>query len=196
MQDVFNQQQPGLAAITNTVQGTIPGLSGNQAGWNPAVGQSQGYYGDVLAGKYLDPSTNPALQGMIDKTGRDVTNQVNSQFSLAGRYGSDAHGGALTRGLADAENNLLYQNYGAERANQGQAAGAVNDASNQSLAALLQAAGVGAELPYTGTNNLSSALSALFGGGTQTSKTSGGIGGILGGVGGLLSGGGALGMRA
>src|SRR3546814_19321948 len=49
------------------------------------------------------------------------------------------------------------------------------------------AAGVGAELPYTGTNSLASALSALFSGVTSTQKQSGGIGGILGGAGSIRS---------
>lgn len=193
VQDVFNQNQGGLQKLTDTVQGTVPGLSSSFSGWQPLTDASKGYYADVIGGKFLDPSSNPGLQGMIDKTSRDVTDRVNSQFSMAGRYNSGAHTDVLADSLADAENSLLYQNYGAERAIQNGAAGAVNDGSNQSLAALLQAAGVGAELPYTGTNNLSSALSALFSGGTQKQTQSGGIGGILGGVGSLMSGAGALG---
>lgn len=186
VQDVFNQNQGSLADLTKTVTGTVPGLSSNFQGWQPNVGASQDYYGDVIGGKYLDPSSNPGLASVLDRTRRDVSDEVNSQFSMAGRYGSGAHTGILTDRLADAEGNILYGNYAQERANQGQAAGAVNDASNQSLAALLQAAGVGAELPYTGTNNLSSALSALFSGGTQ--KQSAGLGGVLQGVGSLASG--------
>lgn len=179
VQDVFNQNQGNLSKLTDTITGTIPGLSSNFSGWNPSVGQSQDYYGKVLDGEFLDPSSNPGLSSVLDRNMNDVTGKVNSQFSLAGRYGSDAHGGALTRELADSNGAILADAYNRERANQGQAAGAVNDASNQSLAALLQAAGVGAELPYTGTNNLASSLSALFSGGTQTQKTSGGILGPL-----------------
>lgn len=186
VQDTFNANQGSLQKLTDTVTGQVPTLSGNVSGWQPNVEASRGYYGDVIGGKYLDPSSNPGLAGMIDKTARDVTGNVNSQFSMAGRYGSGAHTDVLADSLADAENSLLYQNYSAERANQGAAAGAVNDAQNQSLAALLQAAGVGAELPYTGTNNLASSLSALFSGGTQ--KTSSGLGGVLQGVGSLASG--------
>ncbi|NIJ16499.1 tail fiber domain-containing protein [Sphingobium vermicomposti] len=184
---VFNQNQPGLAKLTDTVQGTVPGLSSNFSGWSPTVGQSQDYYGDVLDGKFLDPSSNPGLKSVLDRNMRDVTDQVNSQFSMAGRYGSNAHVGTQTRELADSNGAIMADAYNRERGYQGQAAGAVNDASNQSLAALLQAAGVGAELPYTGTNNLSSALSALFSGGTQKSTQSGGIGGVLQGIGSIGS---------
>lgn len=192
VQDVFSANQGNLQNLTNTVNGTIPALSTNFEGWSPNVGASQDYYGDVLSGKYLDPSSNPGLSSVLDRMRGDVTDEVNSQFSLGGRYGSGAHTGVLTDRLADAEGNILYGNYAQERANQGQAAGAVNDASNQSLAALLQAAGVGAELPYTGANNLSSALSALFSGGTSTQKQSGGL---LGGLGSALSGAASLGWK-
>ena len=193
VQNVFNANQGNLQNMTGAVTGTIPTVSGNFQGWQPSVGQSQGYYGDVLSGKYLDPSSNPGLSGILDRTRRDVTNDVNSQFSMAGRYGSGAHTGVLTDHLADAENNILYQNYGQERANQGAAAGAVNEASGQSLAQILQAAGIGAELPYAGTNNLASSLSALFSGGTQ--KQGGGLGGLLGGIGSIASGAGAMGFK-
>lgn len=186
VQSVYDANEGNLRDLSATVSGTVPGLSSSFKGWQPNVGASQDYYGDVLGGKFLDLSSNPGLSRVLDRTRRDVSDEVNSQFSMAGRYGSGAHTGVLTDRLADAEGNILYGNYAQERANQGAAAGAVNDASNQSLAALLQAAGVGAELPYTGTNNLASSLSALFSGGTQ--KTSNGIGGIMQGVGSLASG--------
>lgn len=193
VQDVFNQNQGGLQKLTDTVQGTVPGLSSSFSGWQPLTDASKGYYADVIGGQYLDPSSNPGLQSVLDRNQRDVTGGVNSQFSLAGRYGSGAHTGVLTRELADSNGAILADAYNRERGYQDAAAGAVNQGSNQSLAALLQAAGVGAELPYTGTNNLSSALSALFSGGVQKQTQSGGIGGILGGVGSIMSGAGAMG---
>ena len=177
VQDTFNANQGTLQNLTNTVTGTIPGLTSNFEGWQPSVGDSQDYYSDVIGGKYLDPSSNPGLKSVLDRNARDVAGNVNSQFELGGRYGSGAHTGVLTRELADSNGAILADAYNRERANQGAAAGAVNDASNQSLAALLQAAGVGAELPYTGTNNLASGLAALFSGGVQ--KQSNGVLGPL-----------------
>lgn len=180
---VFNQQQPALQNLTDTVQGKIPGLSSNFEGWNPTVGQSRDYYGDVLGGKYLDPASNPGLSSVLDRVRGDVSDEVNSQFSLGGRYGSGAHTGVLTDRLADAEGNILYGNYNQERERQDAAAGEVNQVQGQSLASLLQAAGVGAELPYTGTNNLASSLAALFSGGTQTQKNPGIMGQVIGAIG-------------
>lgn len=190
VQDVFNQNQGNLQSLTNTVTGTIPTINSNINSWQPLTEQSQGYYKDVVGGKYLDPSSNPGLSSVLDRMRGDVSDEVNSQFSLGGRYGSGAHTGVLTDRLADAEGNVLYENYNAELARQDAAAGVAPQAQNQSLASLLQAAGIGAELPYTGSNNLASALSALFSGGTQ--KSSGGIGSLLGGVGSIMSGFGAM----
>lgn len=181
-QDVFNQQQPKLQGLTDTVQGTVPGLSTSFQGWQPLTEKSRGYYDDVIGGKFLDPSSNPGLQSVLDRNARDVTGQVNSQFSMAGRYGSPTHGGMLARELADSNGAILADAYNRERGYQDAAAGAVNQGESQSLASLLQAAGVGAELPYTGTNNLASALSALFSGGKTVQKT-GVLDSIIGAVG-------------
>lgn len=185
VQDVFSQNQPQLQQITQGVTSLLPGISQDYQSWGPTSGQAQGLIGDTIGGKYLSPDSNPYLQGMIDKTGRDVTDRVNAQFSQAGRYGSGAHGYGLSQGLADSENSLLAQNYSTERGIQNQAATLPAQMENQNLAQLLQASGVGAELPYTGTNSLASSLSALFSGGTQ--KSGGGIGGLLQGAGSLAS---------
>lgn len=188
VQDVFSQNQPQLQQITKGVTDTLPGLSSMFAGWSPTTQASQGYYGDVLGGKYLDPSNNEALSGVLGRIRRDVTGDVNSQFAGAGRYGSAAHTDVLSRNLAEQESAVLADQYNRERAMMDAAAGAAPQQGASSLAQLLQASGVGAELPYTGTNSLASALSALFSGGTQKSKTSAGIGGLLGGAGSILSG--------
>lgn len=186
VQSVYNQNKDSLASITNSVTSTLPGLSDTFSAWSPVTQQSQGYYGDVLSGKYLDPSNNTALQSILDRTARDVTGNVNSQFSQAGRYGSAAHTDVLSRNLAEAENSVLADQYNRERTMMDQAASAAPQQQASSLAQLLQAAGVGAELPYTGTNALASQLSALFSGGTQ--KQSNGIGGIMQGLGSAASG--------
>lgn len=185
VQGVFDANQGQLQNTTNTVNSFLPKLEAGYNSWSPLTEQSKGYYSDVIGGKYLDPSSNPGLSGLLARTRADVANDVNSQFSMAGRYGSGAHTGVLTDHLADAENKVLYGNYQAERANQQAAAGAPIDAQSSSLAQLLQTAGVGAELPYTGANSLASGLSALFSGGTQ--KTSAGIGGVLQGIGSIAS---------
>ena len=86
----------------------------------PQAQKSLGYYDDTISGKFL--GGNPYMDGMIQQTGENVSNRVNSNFSSAGRYGSDYHTGELTRGLADAENNMRFSNYANERGMQNQAA--------------------------------------------------------------------------
>jgi hypothetical protein len=180
--NVFDQQWPQIQENTRAVNSTIPGIAQQYQGWQPQAQQAQGYYSDVLSGKFLDPSNTPGIRGLLDTAGRDVTDRVNAQFSMGGRYGSGAHTGVLTRELAEAENPILYDAYNRERGYQDQAAQIPGQMQNQSLAQLLQAAGVGAELPFVGTNALSSGLGSLFSGGTQTQKQ-GALGPIMQGLG-------------
>jgi hypothetical protein len=173
---VYDANKGNLASITKGVTDLLPGISGNYQSWKPLTTQSQGYYGDVLSGKYLDPSNNPGLAGLLARTRNDITDQVNGQFSMAGRYGSGAHTGILTDRLADAENGILYDAYNRERGIQDNAAAMPAQMENQNLAQLLQASGLGAELPYTGVNSLASSLAALFSGGVTKGP---GIGGQI-----------------
>ena len=177
--DVFNRNQPQLQEITQGVTSLLPGLSQSFQGWSPTTGQAQGYYGDVLSGKYLDPTNNPGLQSILDRTNRDVTGNVNSQFAGAGRYGSAAHTDVLSRNLAESEGAILADQYNRERAARDSAASTAPQLEASQLAQLLLASGLGADLPYTGTNALAGGLSALFGGGTQTQKGPGLLGNLL-----------------
>lgn len=188
VQSVFNENQPQLQQITRGVTDLLPGISNTFSSWGGNMDASRVYYGDVLGGKYLDVASNPFLKSILGQTTRDVTDNVNAQFSQAGRYGSGAHMNILSRNLAEAENSLYGDQYNRERAAMDSAAGAVPQINSSILQQLLQGSQLGAELPYTGTNNLSSSLSALFSGG----KSSAGIGGLLGGVGSVMSGIGAL----
>jgi hypothetical protein len=73
----------------------------------------------------------------------------------------------LSRNLADANSQVLFNNYTNERNQQTQAAQQGN-ATNVANAGLLQAMlGTGAQLPYTGSNSLANSLGALFSGGTE-----------------------------
>jgi hypothetical protein len=138
----------------------------------------------VLGGKYLQG--NPYMDQILSRLRGDVTNGVNSQFEMAGRYGSDAHGAGLARGLGDAEGALLYQNYGDEMNRMGDAAQAAQASNLGNYSQLLASLGLGAELPYTGSSSLANSLGSLFNGGTSTSKSvdkgPGLLGSILGGA--------------
>jgi hypothetical protein len=190
--DVYNANKENLAqqsADANAFAKTL------QGGYNAAgsVGNAgSNYFNKVMNGAYL--GNNPYLQGMIDSTNKDVTNNVNSQFTLAGRYGSGAHTGVLTDQLASAENALRYQDYGSERdrmtaAAQGSVEADAARAQAQTAAAqqALAAQTIAAQLPYMGSESLASALNALFSGGVSDSSavTKSG-GGLMGGLTGAL----------
>lgn len=83
----------------------------------------------VAQGGNLDG--NPYLDASL-QAGRDsVANNVNGQFSAAGRYGSGAHTASLTKGLGELETQARFQNYNNERAAQDRAAMALQSGGFQ-----------------------------------------------------------------
>ena len=183
VRSVYDAAKPNLDAqiAANAELGTQLQGQMKSAG---AVGKKAGnYYDSVMSGQYLDEG-NPWLQGVIDAGSKDIINNVNSQFTQAGRYGSGSHTDVLASALAELENQIRYQDYSTER-------GYMQDAAQGSLSAeqarvqaqqaaaqqLLAQQAMAAELPYTGANNLASQLGTLFNGGTSTQKT--GLGGAL-----------------
>jgi hypothetical protein len=180
-QDVFQANQPGLQGLTSSVQGMVPGLMGMFQQGNGGVQAAQGYAQDVLGGKYMQG--NPYLDQIIGKAGRGITDQVNSQFTMAGRYGSGAHTGVLANSLADMESGLRYQDYGAQQGRMDQMAGlapALSQAGYIGVPEILQTAGLGAELPYTGLGAYTGALGNVFNGSVQKQS---GLGSIMQGIG-------------
>lgn len=168
VQSVFNQNQPGLQQLTDMTRNDVvnPLLGKFNASLGTA-GQANSYNSDVLSGKYMNG--NPYMGQVLDSLNSRVANDVNSHFALSGRYGSDAHGTGLTRELANADGQLMYQNYSDEAARRDAAAQSALQGNNADIASLISAIGAGAELPYTGSSNLGNSLGALFNGGTSNS---------------------------
>lgn len=126
--DAANQQQGAYqAAQTNVNQNVMPALQ-----------QGMNYYGDELAGKYLNG--NPYLDNVLSKTNQDISNGVNSQFEGAGRYGSGNHAGVLADKIAANEDSVRYGNYANERGYMNAAAAGLGSLGALS-ASLPQAAG-------------------------------------------------------
>ncbi len=89
---------------------------------NPLLQQAQDYTSATLGGEYL--GQNPYLDQLQESVMSTVMPQVDSQFGMAsGRFGSPAHAEALGRGVSRGMAPYLFQEYGAERARQQQAAG-------------------------------------------------------------------------
>lgn len=96
-------------------------LQTERAGGNPLLGQAQDYTAATLSGDYLNQ--NPYLEGLSESVLSSVAPQVYSQFGGAsGRFGSPAMAEALGRGVSRGMAPFLFQEYGAERGRQQQAA--------------------------------------------------------------------------
>src|SRR5262245_8982316 len=86
-----------------------------QAGLAPGgiVNKAQGFMGDVLGGKFLDPASNPYLQPYAQQVIGDVTNQFNSMMGRAGRgnfTGGDAQS-QLAQGITAAAAPIYLNQY-------------------------------------------------------------------------------------
>lgn len=171
---VFDQQQPSLNKFSAMQMDTYGRLAPSA---EQGIAGSQTLVNDTLAGKYLNG--NPYLDGMLNKTRENITNNVQSQFAGAGRYGSDYNVGELSRQLADAENQMRFQNYGQERAYQNEAIGQAQGLMNGTQGLLNNAA----ELPWIGVGALNGNVRNASGGyGTQTTTQKQGAGGLLAGI--------------
>ncbi len=96
-------------------------LQAERAGANPLLGQAQDYTSATLAGDYLNQ--NPYLDQLQESVMSSVMPQVAGQFGGAsGRFGSPAMAEALGRGVSRGMAPFLFQEYGAERGRQQQAA--------------------------------------------------------------------------
>ena len=162
-QRVFDQQQPQLDKFSGMAFDTYGKLN---PGAVSGIQASQGLVNDTLGGKFLQG--NPYLDAMISQQAGDIANNVNSQFTLAGRYGSGAHAGVLAKQTAEASDRLRFQNYGMERQNQINAVGQAQDLMRGNAGLLDQAAA----LPWTGvaaqTGNIRQASNGY---GTTTTTT-------------------------
>lgn len=171
-QSVYNDAQPGLNAITNQVQGAIPDIYAKYQAGNPALNAATNY--DVnLLGK--DPYAGSSqLNDLIHSTGQHVQDQVGAAYGSRGSYGGTAWEQALTKGLADNESGLRYQDAQNVIAQQQAAsAGAPQKAAADYLGItpFIQAATAGSTIPYTGIDALDQGLAALFSG--SKTKTQG-----------------------
>lgn len=178
--NTVNSNQGNLNSIAGGIRGQLPGLATMAFGQQPGLGAAQGYASDVLGGRYLNG--NPHLEAMLGQTRENVGNQVNSTFSMAGRTGGGNHVERLGQGLATAENQLRYQDYGAERDRMTQA-GALTPsliaAQYAGVQPYLSAAGSAAQIPYAGIGALGPLLGQASNAGRSTSEQPGGWGNAL-----------------
>ena len=113
----------------NLLEGTLGGLlAGN-------VGQP-----DLLRAELDRDLSSEYLNRVIDDRLADTTNQITSQYSRAGRLGSDAFGSALGRGIGTAVAPLLADNERQEAERRANLAARIIDAERGAAATQLAAA--------------------------------------------------------
>lgn len=169
-QNVVNANAGGLQALTGQVSGLVPDIIAKYRAGSPSLDAAQGYVTDVLGGQYM--GGNPYLESMIGQTAGDVTSRVGAAYGSRGSFGGTAYTQALAKGLADSENSLRYGNYSDEMNRMASAAGmapSIAQGQYSGLPEILNAAGVAAEIPYSGINAQANNVNALSNG----SKTKG-----------------------
>jgi hypothetical protein len=118
--DLFNQRPDMSGTAGNYYQASD---AYNNAASSPLLGQAQNYFSSVARGDYLNPTSNPYFQGMVDQTIAAARPSVDTAFASSGRLGSGAHAAAFSDAALRASTGLGYQNYQTERGYQDQAAG-------------------------------------------------------------------------
>jgi hypothetical protein len=135
---------------------------------NSLTGRAQGVLGDTISGKYLDLSTNPALQDALGLAGSAFAKQYGGQAGQ--NLGNSGYQEALARGLG----GVAAQAYNTERQNQLQATQLAPSMDYANLQAL---GGVGAQQearaqsqynsPWENLANYQRAITGQFGGTTS-----------------------------
>ncbi|WP_206438761.1 hypothetical protein [Mesorhizobium sp. M7D.F.Ca.US.005.01.1.1] len=155
-------------ANTNTA-GTRPLLQGiGAASASPSYAE-QNLQG-MANGSYLqsgNPYFNDALKGQLDQT----ANQVQSQFSGAGRYGSGANTGVLANSLGNIRSSALSDQFNRDSQNMLAANGQMDSSRNAGLDRSLQATNaMGAQDQQQFQNALTGAGATLQAGGLLDSQ--------------------------
>lgn len=160
---------PSMGILQQLAQGSkSPGQYDGIGSDNPALarlmamsdqqanGDTSQYYKDVIGGKYLD--NNPYVDQMAQQATDAATRAANARFAATGMGEgiSTPYTQVLGQSVANANNQLRYQNYNAERGLQNTAAG-MSDAQHNATADrnLSAATGLGSLYNQTGALNLS-----------------------------------------
>ncbi len=119
--DVLNRPldyfpDPTVIPFSPETETALGAQTGRAFAGSPLLEGAQGYTGDVLGGKFLDPASNPALAGLSDAVLSVVQPQVAGNFARAGRTGgSPLAQESLGRGVARGMAPFLFNEYGRER---------------------------------------------------------------------------------
>lgn len=143
-QNLYRSNTPGyypgstLAAQSPETQAGIGALASRGMTGSPLLQGAQAQQLGTINGAYNDPNQNAVYNNVASH----VLPSVNSQFSAAGRYGSNSHQNQLTDQLTNAFAPYASQNWNAERNRQEAASAGAGSLAGQDfndINAVLQA---------------------------------------------------------
>lgn len=150
------QVYPG-STVANRSPETLAGWAGTAARANagsPVQGAANNYLQRTINGDFLHAG-DQQLDSVYGNVASHVLPSTNAQFSLGGRYGSNAHQDTLVGNLTNAYAPYALQQYQGERQMQQGAAGMAPQAANQDYVDLAALQGVGTARDTYGQNVLS-----------------------------------------
>lgn len=132
------------ASAANSMNDRNVGMLGNIAGQAGGATAADKYLTGMASGAQI--GDNPYISKIADDNASRIRDQVASSMAGAGRYGSFAHGDALTNAITSANNPLFAQAYESDRNRQLQATGLLGDqratARGQQIGAIQAGAGI------------------------------------------------------
>ncbi|AFN56753.1 hypothetical protein FBY51_0533 [Zymomonas mobilis] len=175
IQQAYSDNQDNVSNINNLLQNNVRNVASKTLN-NSDMDQADTYNQSVLSGKYLSPSSNPALSDILKNTNQDVSDSVNGAIGTRGLTGGSAQAQLLAKELGQTDSNLLYNNYNTERGYQQQAsenAANLGDARNSSINTLGNYLTTTAGLPQSSSSVLASNMASLLGNYNTTTQNQG-----------------------
>jgi hypothetical protein len=162
-QNLFNKPGPAyypgstVAPIAPETQSAWSAQAARATNGSPLNAAAQGYAKDVLGGKYLNAG-NPYLGAVDDAMWAKVAPNVNSQFSLAGRYGSGAQSGALGEAYTNAIAPYHYNDYASQLQRMDQTAAGAPALAAEDYRDIAALGDVGTQRQAQGQNQINAAM--------------------------------------
>lgn len=152
------QYYPGntVAPLTPEQTAGLQGIVTRATNGSPVDTAAQTFATKTLNGDFLDPSTNPALQGVFNNIASKVIPAVNAQFENAGRSGSPLQGLNLASQLTQSYSPFVFDTYNQARQQQAQVAALSPSISGVDYTNLSQLLGAGNTLQGQAQNELNS----------------------------------------
>lgn len=148
-QNLYNsstpQYYPGqtVANQSPATQSALAGTIARATNGSPLNNTASSYLQSVMSPSYMNAGS-PNSGAVFNNVASQVLPAVNSQFSLAGRYGSGAQANAASEGLTNAYAPFAMNLFQGQEANQQQAAGMAPNQANQAYTDLGQLGQAGA----------------------------------------------------